>query len=425
MRKFIWLAATLLLAPFEAIAEPVILDEVVAVVDDDVVMMSELNERVSSIYQRLEQSGTEAPAREALLPRVLEQLIVERIQLNMGQRAGVRISDAELNQAIGRLAASQNLSPQAFVEQAHRSGISLAEIRHQLRNDILINRVQQNQVTRRIRVTEQEVNSFLNSEEGQYWSSPDLRLGHILISLSPGADATQVAQAQAKTEEVLSRIKSGDDFRNLAITTSSGQNALEGGDLGWRKATQLPLVFVQAVADLIPGEISRPVRSDAGYHILKLYERRGAEKTVILQHKVRHILIKPTQVRTEKEAEEMISEIRADIIAGASFEEMARKYSEDIGSALSGGDLGWSLPGQFVPEFEQAMNNVALNDVSAPFMSQFGWHILQVTERRNEDFSDTVKKRQAQNILMERKFEEERPLWLQEIREEAYVDIKI
>ena len=406
-------------------ADVVLLDRIAAVVDDDVVMMSELNSRMDNFYKRIEASGTEPPPRDTMLPRVLDQLIIERIQLNNGLNAGIKISDAEINQAIERLAASQGLTIEQLAEKAHQDGLTLAELRRQLRNEMIISQVQEALVGGRIRVTEQEVTSFLNSEEGQYWSSPDMNIGHILIPLSPAADARTVVEAQEKVDDIYRQLKDGGDFRQLAITYSADQNALQGGDWGWRKATQLPPVFVKALEQVSPGNISQPIRSDAGFHILKLYEKRGAEKQLIQQHHVRHILIKPTQIRSEEDTRKMIMGIRDDILAGANFAELARQYSEDIGSALSGGDLGWSLPGQFVPEFEQAMNDIPVGEVSEPFRTQFGWHILQVTERRSQDFSDDIKKRQAQNILFQRKYEEELPLWLQQIREEAYVDIKL
>lgn len=418
----------LISASFSLIANSavVLLDRIAAVVDDDTVMMSELDDRVENFYHRIEASGTtEAPPRETMQPRILEQLIIERIQINKGINAGVKISDAQVNQSIEKLAASQGSTIEQLVEKAHQDGITLATLRRELRNEMIIQQVQEALVGRRIRVTDQEVTSFLNSEEGQYWSSPDMNIGHILIPLSPAADAEAIADAQAKVDEIYRQLETGTDFRQLAITYSSGQNALQGGDWGWRKSTQLPPVFVKALEDIPANGVSQAIRSDAGFHILKLYDKRGAEKQLIQQHKVRHILIKPTQIRTEEETQKMLSGIREDIQAGADFAELAKQYSEDIGSALSGGDLGWSLPGQFVPEFEQVMNDIEVGETSKPFRSQFGWHILQVTDRRNQDFSDDIKTRQARNILFQRKYEEELPLWLQQIREEAYVDIKL
>ena len=410
--------------PVQALAQVVLLDEVVAVVDDDVVMRSELEQRVDNIYERIQASGAELPPQEVLVPRVLEQLIVERLQLNTAQRAGVKISDTEINQALESIAAAQNITLEQMVKQAHKDGLSLAELRRQIRDDIKISRIQKAVVQRRINIAEQEIKTFLESEEGRLWSSPDVNLGHILLSLPPGASDEEVEAAQSESMALYEQLQNGADFKQQALTHSDGQNALSGGDLGWRKISQLPVAFDRALATLEPGQVSQPIRSNAGIHLLKLYERRGSGERLIQQHFVRHILIKPNEIRTEEDSRQMLLAMREDIINGADFAAVAKENSEDMGSALSGGELGWSLPGQFVPQFEQVMNTVPLNEISDPFHSQFGWHILQVTERRSEDFSEDIKKRQAANILRERKFDEELQLWLQQIRSEAYVDIK-
>ena len=413
------------LASQQAAAEIRLLDSIAAVVDNDVVMMSELNDRVDSIYKRIQESGTEAPPREALVPQVLDRLIQERIQIAMALRAGVRVSDEELNQTIARVAQQQGLSTDEFVARAQQNGLSLDLIKEQMMMELMINRVQQAQVNRRINVTEQEIDNFLTSEEGKLWNSPEVHLGHILLPLSSAATPEEVDKTQAKARDIIDQLENGADFRKLAITYSGDQSALQGGDLGWRKTAQLPEVFIPVVGDMAAGQVSEPIRSNAGIHLLKLYERRGAEKQLITQSFVRHILLKPNQIRDDEATRKELERIADEIRNGADFAEMARQHSEDIGSALSGGDLGWSFPGKFVPQFEQAMDNTSLNMVSAPFRTQFGWHILQVTERRNQDFSEEIKRSQAENILRQRKFEEELPLWLQEIRDKAYVEIKI
>ncbi|TNE76629.1 MAG: molecular chaperone SurA [Gammaproteobacteria bacterium] len=421
----IFAALAVFSASVPATAEEVLLDQIVAVVNEDVVMASELEERVQEIYIRIKNSGTEVPPQNVLVPQVLERLILEQLQLSRGQRAGVRISDDEVNQAMQRLAQSRGMSMEDMVEQAHQSGVTLGRLREQLRNEIIIKRVQEGSVNRRINISEQEIDNFLKSEEGQQWSSPDVNLGHIILPLSAGAPRDEVAMVENKARELFEKLQAGADFKNLAIANSAGQNALQGGDLGWRKTAQLPSIFITAVEKLSPGEVSVPIRSDAGYHILKLYDRRGGGEKIVLQHHARHILIKPNEIRTEDETKAMLEGIRADILNGANFAELAKENSEDIGTAMAGGDLGWSLPGQFVPEFEETMNNIELNQVSEPFRSQFGWHILQVTERRQQDFSEDLRRRQAENVLRHRKFEEELQIWLQEIRDEAFVDIKL
>jgi len=289
---------------------------------------------------------------------------------------------------------------------------------------MIIGRVQEGSMNRRITITEQAIDNFLNSEEGRSWSSPDVNLGHILLPLSAGAPKDEVTRIQEKVLDLYNKAKDGADFKSLAIAHSSGQNALKGGDLGWRKTTQLPTLFISALDDLSPGQISDPIRSNAGYHLLKLYDRRGGGGQLVEQHRVRHILLSPSEIRSDEETLEVIKKLRTDIREGKDFAAVAKEHSEDIGSAMSGGVLGWSVPGQFVPQFEKTMKSVEINEVSEPFKSQFGWHILQVTERRKKDFTQKIKRSQAKNIIKQRKFQEELQIWLQEIRDEAFVEIK-
>ena len=417
------LLVALVLPSMLATAEEVLLDQIVAVINDEVVMSSELQSRANEIYSQLQQNGTEIPPRDALISQVLERLILERIQLLKGQRVGIRFSDAEVNQAMEDMAKRQNMTVSELVEKAHQSGTKLSAIRQRVRNELIIGRVQEGSMNRRINITEQTIDNFLNSEEGRSWTSPDVNLGHILLPLSAGAPRDEVTNIQEKILNIYNQAQGGTDFQSLAIANSAGQNALKGGDLGWRKTTQLPSLFITALQDLSPGQISEPIRSDAGYHLLKLYDRRGGSQ-LVKQHNVRHILLSPSEIRSDEETLAAINKLRKEIQEGKDFASVAKKHSEDIGSAMSGGGLGWSVPGQFVPQFEKTMNTIDLNQVSEPFNSQFGWHILQVTERRNQDFTEDIKRSQARNIIKQRKFQEELQIWLQEIRDEAFVEIK-
>ncbi len=408
-----------------SVAQLQLLDKVAAVVNDDVIMASELQEQVAIIYQRISASGTQPPPQEVLVPQVLEKLIQDRLQLSMGLRAGVNISDAELNQAMTRLAQQQNLGLDEFLAIAAREGLNPAALKAQMKDEMIIARVQQSQVQRRFTITDQDIDNFLKSEEGKFLSSPDVNVGHILLPVSSGADKETVQQVLDKAENLRQQAANGADFRQLAIAHSSGQNALQGGDIGWRKSAQLPAIFSTVLAALQPGGISAPIRSDAGFHLLKLYDRRGDTEELIQQSMVRHILIKPNEIRSEEDARTMLLDLRARIAAGEDFADIARQFSEDSGSALNGGSVGWSVPGQFVPQFEQAIEQAQINVVSEPFRTQYGWHILEVTERRHQDFSTEIMRNQAQNVLRQRKFEEELPIWLQEIRDEAFIDIKL
>jgi len=419
------LAAVLLTAfSITASAQLELLDKVVAVVDEDVVLESEVQRRLATIYNQIKQSGTQPPPQNILVQQVLERLISERLQLNMGYNAGIRITDTELNDAMARIATGNQLTMEQYIEQIHASGSTLANVRDEIRDEMILMRVQQGQVMRRIRISNQELDNFLNSEEGRFMTSPDVNVGHILLPVPSGKSSDEVNAILQRAQSLLSEAQNGTDFRQLAIANSADQTALQGGDLGWRKMAQLPGVFIEAVEKLDIGQISDPIRSDAGYHLIKLYERRGGGEQLIEQHFARHILIKPNEIRDEATAVSQLNELRERIKEGEDFALLAKEFSEDPGSALNGGELGWSTPGMFVPEFEQTMGSIELNEVSAPFLSQFGWHILQVTERRKQDFSENITRNRAQNLLRQRKYEEELQVWLQEIRDEAFVEVK-
>ena len=419
------LAAVLLTAfSITASAQLEILDKVVAIVDEDVVLESEVQRRLATIYAQIQKSGTQPPPQEIVVQQVLERLISERLQLNMGYSAGIRITDTELNDAIARIASSNQLTMEQYAEQVHATGSTLSNVREEIRNEMILMRVQQGQVMRRIRISNQELDNFLNSEEGRFMTSPDVNVGHILLPVPSGKNNDEVNAILQRAQNLLDEANNGTDFRQLAIANSSDQTALQGGDLGWRKMAQLPGVFIEAVEKLEIDQISEPIRSDAGYHLIKLYERKGGGEQLIEQHFARHILIKPNEIRDEATAVSQLTELRERIKAGEDFALLSKEFSEDPGSALNGGELGWSTPGMFVPEFEQTMGSIEINEVSAPFLSQFGWHILQVTERRNQDFSENITRNRAQNLLRQRKYEEELQVWLQEIRDEAFVEIK-
>jgi len=400
------------------------LDKVVAIVDDDIVLNSELQQRMATINEQIAASGTQAPPQEIILQQVLERLISERLQLNMGYKAGIRITDEELNSAILRVAQSNGLSIAQYITEIQSRGSTIAIVREEIRNEMVIRRVQQGKVMRRIRISEQELDNFLTSEEGRFLTSPDVNVGQILLSVPTGSNKDDTDSILKRAMELQAEAANGTDFRQLAIANSADQSALQGGDLGWRKMAQLPGVFIDAVDQLKLGQVSDPIRSGAGFHLLKLYERRGGGEQLIEQHFARHILLKPSQIRDEKATIAELNELRNQVLAGDEFADLSKQLSEDPGSALKGGELGWSTPGMFVPEFEETMNSIALNEISAPFASQFGWHILQVTERRDQDFSSEILRNRAQNMLRERKYEEELQVWLQEIRDEAFIEIK-
>ena len=416
--------ALLVVCSSTVLAEVVLLDRVAAIVDDNIVLQTELEQRTANILRQIQQSGTEPPATDIVKKQVLERLILERLQLNIGDKVGVRIADQEIDQTIARIAASNNISVEEYIAQIHASGETMAKIRQEIANEMIIMQVQQGTVMRGIQISEQELNNFLNSEEGKLVTSPDVSIGQILLSAPSTATVDELEIIKNKLSEITQQLAEGADFKQLAIANSDDQSALEGGDLGWRKLAQLPLPFSESLKNLELGQVSEPIRSGAGFHLLKLYERKGGGEQLIEQHFARHILLTPNQIRDEQQTVELLEDIRTQIIAGEDFAKLAKQHSKDPGSALKGGSLGWSTPGLFVPEFEQTMGSIELNEISAPFQSQFGWHILQVTERRMQDFSDDILRNRADNLLRQRKYSEELQVWQQKLRDEAYIEIK-
>ena len=412
------------LNPFSASSDIAVMDKIVAIVDKDVVLQSELNQRMKRIYSQITQSGTQAPSFEILQQQVLDQLISERIQLNIGFNAGVRISDSEINEALARLATNSNLTLTKYLELIKLQQPNIEILREQIRREIVVARVQQNQVMRRIRISERELDNFLESEDGRFMTSPDVNIGQILLGVPSNSNETVLANIYTQAKNLHERILQGEDFKNLAISFSDDQTALEGGNIGWRKLAQLPFIFIEALRDMQVGDISEPIKSNAGYHLIKLYDRRGGDKKLVEQHFARHILMTPNQIRDEEHTINLLTNLRQQINDGADFGILAKQNSEDSGSSLSGGELGWSAPGLFVPEFEEVMSTIPLNEVSQPFQSPFGWHILQVTARREQDFSNEILRNKAENILSQRKYEQELRVWLQEIRDEAFIEIK-
>ncbi len=418
------LAALLLAFSATAAAQLQVVDRIAAIVDEDVVMQSELEQRLEDIYAQIERSGGNLPPPQMLAAQVIERLISERLQLNLGLRAGVRIADEEINQAIARLAASSEVSVEQYIAAVEEQAGGYAGLREQIRTEMILRRVQQGNVMRRIRISDRELDNFLNSQEGQLLSASEVRVGHILLSKRSALSDPERLELIAQAEDLASQAQNGADFASLALSYSNDSSATQGGDLGWRNSAELPELFSTAVAQLEPGEVSQVLESGAGWHILKLFDRRGGGEQLIEQHFARHILLSPNQIRDPQQTVAELEGLRQRLLDGEDFADLAREYSEDKGSALSGGELGWSTPGMFVPEFEQIMSSIALDDVSAPFQSQFGWHILQVTERRNQDFSNEILRNRARNLLSQRKFDAELQVWLQEIRDEAFVEIK-
>ncbi len=414
--------AALLWLPALAQAATQMLDQVVAIVDDDIIMASELRERLASISETIESRGLERPPEEILIRETLDRLILESIQVQKGVRVGVRISDAQLNAAMQRIAAQNGMTLDQFRTALEQSGQSYNEMREQVRREMIIQRVQQGHVNQRIEISDQEVDNFLATQEGQKLTQPEYRLLHALLPMSPDVGSSEEAAARAHVDKLLARIRAGEPFEEV-VGASGGRYTFTGGDLGWRKLDDLPSLFSDLAPTLAKGETADPVRSASGFHLIKMADKRGGEQ-MVKQTKTRHILVKPSEILSDDGARDLVASLKSRTLAGEDFSDLAREYSEDIGSAQEGGDLGWVSPGQMVPEFEQAMDATAVGQVSDPVRSQFGWHILVVDERREQDMTSEAIRNQAANYLHQRKYQEELDAWLRQIRDEAFVDIK-
>lgn len=419
------LLLALLMGPVAARADVQPLDRVVAVVDDDIVMQSELDQRMGQILNRMRQQNMPPPNLEVLRKRVLEQLVMESIQLQRATMAGIRISDNQLNETMARIAQSNGMTLEQFQQALASEGLSYAQAREQIRREMVISRYQQRRVEARIVISDAEVEAYLQSAEGKSQTSEEYLLGHILIAVPEQPSQEQLNEVQAKAQDLYRQLQQGADFQQLAVAHSDAQTALEGGLLGWRSAEQLPTLFVDLAPRMKVGEVAEPIAAGSGIHLIKLMDKRGGASQIVEQSRVRHILIRPTEIRSEYEAQQLIEQLYKRITQGGeSFVDLAKAYSDDPASASTGGEMDWLNPGDTVPEFEKVMKASGLGEVSKPFRTPFGWHILEVLERRQQDIGAQLQEAQVRQLLFRRKFEEELESWLREIREEAYVEIK-
>jgi len=415
----------LMTAPLHA-AYAEVLDRIAAVVNEDIVLESELDQRLQLVRQQITaQEQTRLPSDEILRQQVLDRLILESIQMQIADRQGIRVSDSQLNQTLTRIADQNGLTLAQFRDALIAEGQDYALAREQIRRELMLSQVQQSSVNRRINVSEQEVQSFLDSELGQQQVQAEYSLRNILLALPEGATPEMIQQAEAKALKLRKQLAEGADFAELAIASSNAPNALQGGDLGWRKETELPQVLAAAIAKLGPGEISQPVKTPGGFHLIKVEDKRGGKVQLVEQTQVRHILLTPNEIRSSAQTRRLIDDLYQRLQEGQPFEDLAKRYSDDAASGSQGGDLGWTQNGQMVPEFEQVMNSTAKDEVSRPFESRFGWHILQVQDRRTQDLGGEMLEAQARNSIRQRKFSEELSNWLREIRSQAYIERKI
>jgi len=422
--KKILLITTLLATYFSdySYAAEELLDEIVAVVEESVILRSELDRAVSNITKQLKGSGTQLPPKSILDKQVLERLISEEIQILQADLAGVRVSEAEVDTALSEVASKNNLSLQQMQMAIESEDLSFAEFRNDMSREIKAEKIRNGLANQEVKVSEQEIDLFLADNQ---LSQFEVRLGHILISLAPDAKQDEIATAKEKVDKIYLELEKGTDFAQLATKYSSGQKALEGGDLGWRASSELPTLFAEQIKSMKVGEFTHPVRSQSGLHILKLTDKRKQEKQLINQVKARHILIQNSELVTPAQGMEFINEIYQRIQKGEDFTKLAEEKSDDVNSAALGGDLGWFVPSEFGQRFQNIVEKLDEQEVSSPFQTQAGWHIVQKLGNREADVSDKIKRMRAKQAIHTRKMNEQIESWLTKIRGEAFVDIRI
>ena len=400
------------------------LDRIIAVVNEDVILESELQEMTQTVRQQIRQREGAMPSSDVLRRQVLERLIMQRIQLQRADQTGVRVADDALNAALAQIAQNNNMTLRQFRDVIEEDGYDYADFRENIREEMIISRLRKAQVEDTIVISDREIDNFLATQTLQGDSEASYRLQHILISLPEAASPEEVQAAEEQLALIQKLLADGGDFAEVAAGYSDGQNALEGGELGWRKQGELPSLFADVVPTLAEGEASDVLRSGSGFHIVRVAEKRTEETHLVKQTLASHILIKTNEVVTDAEAEKRLLQLRERLLNGDDFAELARAHSDDTGSAIEGGSLGWISPGVMVPEFEEKMNALAEGEISEVFQSRFGWHLIKVEDRREQNMAEEFNRNKAREQLRQRKVEEELESWLRALRDEAYVEYR-
>jgi len=419
-------------APAQKSRQPVLLDRIVAVVNDEAITARELDERARFALKQLAQQGTSPPPKAVVERQILDRLIADRVQLQFAKETGLRVDDAELERAVQRIAEQNKITVQALRSTLEKDGVPYAKFREDIRNEIIMSRLREREVDNKIVITESEIDALLSASVNEEMRSDEVNLSHILVVVPESASPEQVQSRRARAEEALAQLVKGADFRQVAAAFSEAPDALQGGLMGWRAGERLPTLFYDALKSMKPGELSEVLRSGNGFHILRLNERRGgaraaAEKpgpTTVQQTRVRHILLKTNELVSENEARSRLNALKERLENKADFAELARVHSEDA-SASRGGELGWILPGDTVPEFERAMNNLKPGEISQPVRSPFGWHLIQVLERGAQDVSKERRRMAARQTLRARKSDEAYQEWVRQLRDRAYIELRL
>lgn len=401
-----------------------LLDRIVAVVNDDVILKSELDSKKRVVIGNLAASNTQLPPESVLEQQILDRLVSEKLQVQYAQRIGMSITDDQLAQALSGMAQRNGITLDKLPATLAAEGINYNDFREQIRTDMLIEQLKRDVVRRSVGVTPREIEEFVEYQQ-RSGASNQVELGHLFVSVPGEADPYQWESAKRRITEARNKVIAGEKFATVAASYSDGQEALTGGSLGWRTLSQIPSLFVEVAGNMDIGDVSEPIRSGSGWHVIKLLDAKKPEKILAVETHARHILITPTKIATDRKVEQQLKDLRQKIIDGEDFAKLAKAFSQDPGSAAQGGDLGWAPPGSYVPAFEETMNSLKPGEISKPIKSQFGWHIIEVLDRREKDFTETVQQNQAYQAIAARKAEEQYPVWLQQLRDEAYIDIRL
>ncbi|HSB49063.1 MAG TPA: peptidylprolyl isomerase [Burkholderiales bacterium] len=412
-------------APAQQPQRAVVLDRIVAVVNNEVITRADLDLRLHAATLQLKQQGTPLPPRASLEKQLLDRLITDSVQLQLARETGLRVDDSELDRAIQRIATQNKLSLEQLRATLEKDGVPFRHFREDIRREIILSRLRQREIDNRIVVSDGEIESFINAQESAGGRNEQFNLSHILVRVPENAAPEQIQARRARAEEALQQLATGADFRQVAATFSDAPDALQGGAMGWRDGARLPALFLDALKTLQAGQVAPLVRSANGFHIVRLNDRRGAGAPVIVQRThARHILVKTNELIPQAEARRRVESLKERLDNNADFAELARLHSEDA-SGSKGGDLGWLSPGDTVPEFERAMNALKSGEVSAPVQTPFGWHLIQVLERRDEDMSKDRQRLAAQSALRARKSDESYQEWVRQLRDRAYIEYRL
>lgn len=411
-----------LLINYPTVAE--VLGRVAAIVEEDVILEQELDNEVSTIAERIRASNAQMPPESILRKQVLEKLIIDKLQRQLAEKAGITVTEEMLNNSAADIAQRNNMTLQQFREELQHQGLTYKNFLDNMRNEIIINQLRGREIGGRIKVTDREVDHYLETQEQESnGTAIQYHLGHILIAVREAAAAKEIQSAQSKANELVKKLRAGQDFTHTAMTESGDDNALKGGDLGWRSLSDIPSLFSDIVVKMHTNEVADPIRSPSGFHIIKMLELKGLDSHTITNTKVRHILIKTNDLIDDEEAKKRLLALKARIMDGDDFAALARAHSDDKGSALKGGSLDWVGPQDLVKPFEDAMEKLEINELSEPIQTQFGWHLIQVLDRKTKDNSAEHKKDVVREAIRKRKIEEETELWMRRLRDEAYVEI--